>query len=79
MLDGTERPIQRSRNPEKQQQNYSGKKKRHTRSHLGAVDPDKRILVLSEAYAGKAHDKGTFLAKLQSRPIQGFKVCKRSM
>ncbi|MGB3493638.1 MAG: transposase family protein [Elainellaceae cyanobacterium] len=58
MLDGTERPIQRSCDPEKQRQDYSGKKKRHTRSHLGAVDPNKRILVLSHAYAGKAHDKG---------------------
>lgn len=58
LLDGTERPVQRSGNKEKQRQNYSGKKKRHTRSHLGVVDPSKRILVLSHAYAGKAHDKG---------------------
>ena len=48
---------ERSRNPEKQQQDYSGKQQ-HTRSHLAAVDPNKRILVLSNAYAGKAHDKG---------------------
>lgn len=58
ILDGTERPIQRSKDPEKQKQNYSGKKKRHTRNHLGAVAPDKRILVFSKANPGKDHDKG---------------------
>ena len=58
ILDGTERPIQRSKDQEKQKQDYSGKKKRHTRTHLGAVDPDKRILVFSKAYHGKDHDKG---------------------
>ena len=58
ILDGTERPIQRSKDREKQKQDYSGKKKRHTRTHLGAVDPDKRILILSKAYHGKDHDKG---------------------
>lgn len=58
MLDGTERPIQRAKDYEQQKTDYSGKKKRHTRSHLGAVTPDRRILVLSQAYPGKAHDKG---------------------
>ena len=47
IIDGTERPIQRAKDQEKQKQDYSGKKKRHTRSHLGAVAPDKRILILS--------------------------------
>lgn len=58
MLDGTERPIQRAKDYEQQKTDYSGKKKRHTRSHLGAVAPDRRILVWSPAYPGKAHDKG---------------------
>ena len=58
ILDGTERPIQRSKDQEKQKQDYSGKKKRHTRTHLGAVAPDKPILVFSKAYHGKDHDKG---------------------
>ena len=58
MLDGTERPIQRAKDDEQQKTDYSGKKKRHTRSHLGMVAPDRRILVLSPAYPGKAHDKG---------------------
>jgi hypothetical protein len=57
MIDGTERPIQRPLNPEAQKANYSGKKKRHTRKHLAAVDETKRVLVLSKAREGKLHDK----------------------
>ena len=58
ILDGTERPIQRSKDPEKQKPDYSGKKKRHTRTHLGAVAANKKILILSKANHGKDHDKG---------------------
>jgi hypothetical protein len=57
LIDGTERPIQRPKNPEQQKLNYSGKKRRHTRKHLGAVDRRKRVLVLSKAREGKLHDK----------------------
>jgi hypothetical protein len=57
MIDGTERPIARPQDPEAQQANYSGKKKRHTRKHLAAVDETKRVLVLSKACEGKLHDK----------------------
>ncbi|MGD1942524.1 MAG: transposase family protein [Leptolyngbyaceae cyanobacterium] len=57
MIDGTERPIQRPQDPEQQQLNYSGKKRRHTRKHLAAVNGDKRVLVLSRAREGKLHDK----------------------
>lgn len=57
MIDGTERPIQRPQDPQAQKLNYSGKKKRHRRKHLAAVDQDKRVLVLSKAREGKLHDK----------------------
>ena len=57
MIDGTERPIQRPQDSKAQKANYSGKKKRHTRKHLAAVDETKRILVLSKAREGKLHDK----------------------
>lgn len=57
MIDGTERPIARPQDPEAQQTHYSGKKKRHTRKHLAAVDETKRVLVLSKAREGKLHDK----------------------
>jgi hypothetical protein len=57
MIDGTERPIRRPQDPDAQKTNYSGKKKRHTRKHLAAVDENKRVLVLSKAREGKVHDK----------------------
>jgi hypothetical protein len=57
MIDGTERPIQRPQDPEQQTLNDSGKKRRHTRKHLAAVDQRKRVLVLSKAREGKLHDK----------------------
>jgi hypothetical protein len=58
ILDGTERPIQRAKDRDKQKEDYSGKKNRHTRTHLAGVAPDRQILVFSTAYPGKAHDKG---------------------
>lgn len=57
ILDGTERPIQRPIDQERQKQNYSGKKHRHTRKHLAGVDRDKRVLILTQAREGKLHDK----------------------
>jgi hypothetical protein len=57
MIDGTEHPIQRPQDPDQQTLNYSGKKRRHTRKHLAAVDQSKRVLVLSKAREGKLHDK----------------------
>ncbi|MDE5105665.1 MAG: transposase [Trichodesmium sp. St17_bin3_1_1] len=57
VMDGTERPIKRPTDSEKQKLNYSGKKKRHTRKHLAAVNPNKQVLVLSQAREGKLHDK----------------------
>ncbi|HEY9653937.1 MAG TPA: transposase family protein [Crinalium sp.] len=57
MIDGTERPIQRPQAPQAQTNHYSGKKKRHTRKHLAAVNETKRVLVLSKAHEGKLHDK----------------------
>ena len=58
ILDATERPVQRSKDKDKQKANYSGKQKRHTRSHLALVEPDRKILVLSHAYAGRHNDQG---------------------
>ncbi|CAA9356861.1 Mobile element protein [uncultured Leptolyngbya sp.] len=57
MIDGTERPMARPQAAATQQLPYSGKKKRHTRKHLAAVDETKRVLVLSKAREGKLHDK----------------------
>jgi hypothetical protein len=57
MIDGTERPIARPQDRERQKGHYSGKKRRHTRKHLAVVDEGKRVLVLTQAREGKVHDK----------------------
>jgi hypothetical protein len=57
LIDGTEHPIQRPKDPDKQENNDSGKKKRHTRKHTIATTRKKRVLVLSKAREGKVHDK----------------------
>ena len=55
-IDGTERPIQRPKDKERQRENYSGKKKRHTRKNLIISTHKKRIGFLSKTIAGKEHD-----------------------
>lgn len=55
-IDGTERPIQRPKNREKQKANYSGKKKRHTRKNLIIATRKKRVNFLSRTVEGKKHD-----------------------
>ena len=57
IFDGTERPVQRAQDYEKQQEHYSGKKKRHTRKHTTGTTQNKRIILLSKARPGKIHDK----------------------
>jgi hypothetical protein len=57
ILGGTERPVQRPKDTEKQKQHYSGKKKRHTRKHITGSTRTKRVIILTPARAGKMHDK----------------------
>jgi hypothetical protein len=57
IIDGTERPIRRPKNNQKQRKNYSGKKKRHTRKNLIiTTGRNKKIGYLSETAEGKKHD-----------------------
>lgn len=55
-IDGTERPIQRPQDKEKQKENYSGKKKKHTRKNIVITEKNKRIGFLSKTEGGKNHD-----------------------
>lgn len=55
--DGIERSIQRSKNKKKQQKNYSGKKKMHTRKSVIISDNKKRVLILTKQKSGRRHDK----------------------
>jgi hypothetical protein len=58
ILDGTERPIRRPKDKQRQQQNYSGKKKRHTRKNNLLTDKrTRKIKALSPTVEGKRHDK----------------------
>ncbi len=60
MVDGTERPILRSKKPGKRKENYSGKKKRYTNVHQIITDNTKRILAVGPAQKGSKHDKRIF-------------------
>jgi hypothetical protein len=57
IFDGTERPVQRPQDSERQKEHYSGKKKRHTRKHITGSTRKKLIIILTKARAGKVHDK----------------------
>ena len=57
-LDATERSLCRPLDKEKQQEKYSGKKKRHTDKNLLLVNENtKKIVYLSPTAEGKKHDK----------------------
>jgi hypothetical protein len=58
IVDGTERPIQRPHDAERQQQFYSGKKKRHTVKNIVITHKGSRkIKALGPTCEGKKHDK----------------------
>lgn len=57
LLDGLERPIERSKKDKNQRNNYSGKKKRHTRKNVVMTTEKKKILFVSPSKKGKTHDK----------------------
>lgn len=56
IVDGTEQPIQRPQDPEKQKTYYSGKKKRHTIKKQIVANQEGLILDISPAVEGKRHD-----------------------
>ena len=58
IIDGTERPIRRPKNPDNQKKYYSGKKKRHTIKNNVITDKrTRKIKGLSPTCEGKKHDK----------------------
>lgn len=56
IVDGTERPVQRPKDKQKQKERYSGKKKRHTQKNIVGASRKKEILLLSPTANGKEHD-----------------------
>jgi DDE superfamily endonuclease len=61
--DGTERPLPRPKDPEDQQEFYSGKKKGHTIKNLLVIDETCQICFLSPTDEGETNEKS--LAELE--------------
>lgn len=59
-IDGTERPIRRPHNNDRQKEFYSGKKKRHTMKNLVVADNRKKIIAVTKTCEGKSHDYRMF-------------------
>lgn len=57
MIDGTERPIRRLKDQDRQQDYYSGKKKRHTVTNNLISERGGKVVFLSDTYGGRVHDK----------------------
>lgn len=58
IVDGTERPIQRPKDRQRQQEFYSGRKKRHTvKNIVVTARGSRRILGLGRTQPGRMHDK----------------------
>lgn len=55
--DGTEREIPRPVDEEAQQDNYSGKKKKHTVKNVVIISACCMVLFVSKTFAGRVHDK----------------------
>jgi hypothetical protein len=57
LIDGTERPINRPKDPDDQQDYYSGKKKRHSVTNNVISERKGKVVFLSDTYCGRVHDK----------------------
>jgi hypothetical protein len=58
IIDGTERPIQRPKDPTRQRDYYSGKKKRHTAKNIVINEKrTKKVKGLGRTQPGSKHDK----------------------
>jgi DDE superfamily endonuclease/Helix-turn-helix of DDE superfamily endonuclease len=55
-IDGTERPVQRSKKHKLQKKNYSGKKKTYTRKNTVVTNEKREILFISPTKGGRIHD-----------------------
>src|SRR3954462_11276004 len=58
LIDGTERPIRRPQDSPRRREDYSGKKKRHTKKNIVITDqPTGTIQGLGRTQPGSKHDK----------------------
>lgn len=56
IIDGTERPVRRPKDPDDQKKDYSGKKKAHRQKNL-VVSSRQKIVYLGTTSPGSVHDK----------------------
>lgn len=56
-IDGTDRRVQRPKNPKRQNRLYSGKRKTTTRKNIVIASQKKEILYLTQTKSGRRHDK----------------------
>ena len=56
IVDGTERPVRRSKDQGQQRKDYSGKKKAHRKKNL-LVTAERRVVYLGRTVPGSVHDK----------------------
>jgi len=70
IFDGTENPIERPQDIERQKDAYSGKKKAHTDMAMLMSNKERYIYYISELYLGKENDMGVF--KTEFEPGQGW-------
>ena len=76
IIDGTERPIQRPKERQRQKDYYSGKKKHHTIKNIVITDKrTKKVKALGGTQVGKQHDKAATDEEQYPFP-QGSKVWK---
>ena len=68
-VDGTERPTQRPKNSKKQKDNYSGKKKAHTKKNLVINGEKKRVAYLGKTAGGKEHDYAIFKNEFDPKTV----------
>lgn len=58
IVDGTERPIRRPKDSQRRRDDYSGKRKRHTKKNIVITDESSgKIKGLGRTQAGRKHDK----------------------
>jgi hypothetical protein len=58
LIDGTERPIRRPQDKDRQKENYSGKRKRHTRKNILVTEKrTAKVKGLGQTQPGSRHDK----------------------
>jgi hypothetical protein len=69
LIDGVEQPKRKPQNKQKRQDDYSGKKKRHTRKQVIIGTRSGLIVDQSPAVGGRAHDFAVFKADHRQRAV----------